>query len=683
MLEAKNITFCYPDVQAPVLEDVSVRVRTGELVALVGPNGSGKTTLARILCGAIKPSSGSVLLDGSSEACGWPLVGYVRQDPFCQLVSELVYDEVAFGLRSLNIPEEEFAARVERALKAVGLTHVRMAQTSELSVGEQQRLALAGVLVAEPKYIVLDEPTAFLDVVARTRFIALLQELVASGTGIILVTHRKEEIALADKVCCVGNGAQNEGSQSGESSQRPSFDLLGKTSGAALCLNDVTIVRGEVTALQSVSLRALPGRITLLAGCSGSGKSTTAQLLAGTLEPTSGQATYGDKPIAVGSVGLCMQRAQDQLFCNTILEDVAFGPLNDGLGEVEATGRAQEALALMDVPEQLWQRHSMSLSGGERRRVAIACLLAMDYGAYIFDEPMASLDERGQEKIAALVRMLADAGKTVLVISHDVGESLSWADDAIVLQVGRVVYEGPAEDFPTYEYGLPFVEPSQRELRAGWLRSVPAGAQVLLLIMVTALVFLTSSPLLVGLYAVVALALLLASGAKWREAFQNLRGMVVVLLFAFAANAFILDGTGDVPLVGPLSLSTHGVALGVRAVLRIVALVLWVGVVARSTTTEEVAHALLTPLRLLGGKKSALVRNLTTITMLSLRTLPFCIEEFGRIEQAQRIRKAPLGKGSLQNRISSWISVIVPMVVAVMQHGDDVAEALNDRGYGG
>ncbi len=206
MLEVVDAGVGYGDVE--VLSGASLSVDPGELVALVGDNGCGKSTLGRVMCAAQLVDEGSVVVDGHDPSVSElerlrvrALVGRVCQDPVDQIVSSLVFDEVAFGPRNLGLDDAEVERRVLAALDLVGIPSFADRVTTELSGGQQQRIALAGVLAMHPTYLVLDEPTAQLDSSARAGLRDLFSRLAhESHMGIVLITHDFAEIARADRV---------------------------------------------------------------------------------------------------------------------------------------------------------------------------------------------------------------------------------------------------------------------------------------------------------------------------------------------------------------------------------------------------------------------------------------------------------------------------------------------------
>lgn len=216
-------------------------------------------------------------------------------------------------------------------------------------------------------------------------------------------------------------------------------------------------------ALCDVSLEVGRGELTLVLGATGSGKSTLLRVASGLLAPDSGSVAADDEPMsrsfAPGAVGLVFQDAEAQLFADTVLQDVEFGPLNLGVAQSDAAQRAVEALAAVGIdPEAFGPRSPFTLSGGEARRVAIAGVLAMRPRYLLLDEPTAGLDAPGRALVRELIeRARADVG--IVVVSHAAEEFLGAADRVVLLSGGRSVWYGPADDLiadpsPFSEAGL-------------------------------------------------------------------------------------------------------------------------------------------------------------------------------------------------------------------------------------
>ncbi|MBM6676565.1 ABC transporter ATP-binding protein [Olsenella uli] len=431
MIELRDVSFSY-DGLTPALDHVSLTVGPGERVALLGPNGSGKSTLGRLANGSLVPDAGEVLVDGEREGLA-RLVGYVRQDPRNQIVSAVVSDEVAFGPRNLGLPREEVLDRVDEALSACGIEGLRDRVTSELSGGQQQLVAIAGVLAMHPRYLVLDEATSMLDRKTRARVARIVEEAAARGVGVLEITHRP--LAAPDRAVRLEGGrlvATSSGLEVPACPPRPRTPVDGNVlSGSGL-----TVSYGDVAALTDVSLEAWG--VTLLTGPSGAGKTTLARVLTGVLAPDAGEATLSGRPVRAGDVGLAFQRSEDQLFCETVLDDIAYGPRARGLSEEGALAAAREAAASLGIGEDLLDRSPFELSGGQMRRVALAGVVAGRPGAYVLDEPTAGLDARGIADLRRLVCDLANDGASVVIITHDPEEWLPCANAVVRLEGGRV-----------------------------------------------------------------------------------------------------------------------------------------------------------------------------------------------------------------------------------------------------
>jgi len=206
----------------------------------------------------------------------------------------------------------------------------------------------------------------------------------------------------------------------------------------------------EQSALDGVSLTVEPSTLTLVLGPTGSGKSTMLRLGAGLLDPTSGRVLVGDSGTgdtpSPGTVGLVLQRPETQLFAETVLGDVAFGPMNLGLDRDQASEAAREALISVGMDPGLFgDRSPFTLSGGEARRVALAGVLALKPRFLLLDEPTAGLDATGRHALHEAIRGVRD-GAGVVVVSHDAEEFLGVADQVLVLTEGRAHFFGTRDE---------------------------------------------------------------------------------------------------------------------------------------------------------------------------------------------------------------------------------------------
>ncbi|HEK9991382.1 TPA: energy-coupling factor transporter ATPase [Streptococcus equi subsp. zooepidemicus] len=209
----------------------------------------------------------------------------------------------------------------------------------------------------------------------------------------------------------------------------------------------------EGRALFDVNLDILDGSYTAFIGHTGSGKSTIMQLLNGLHLPTSGKVTVAGKAITNQSknkdikpirkqVGLVFQFPESQLFEETVLKDVAFGPQNFGVSQKEAESLAREKLTLVGISEDLFGKNPFELSGGQMRRVAIAGILAMQPDILVLDEPTAGLDPKGRKELMSLFKSLHQSGMTIVLVTHLMDDVANYADFVYVLEAGKIILSG-------------------------------------------------------------------------------------------------------------------------------------------------------------------------------------------------------------------------------------------------
>jgi energy-coupling factor transport system ATP-binding protein len=213
MIELSDVHYRYPRATVDALCGITLHIQESGFVAIMGSNGSGKSTLARCLNGLIFPDSGVVTVDGLRTSDEGSLrevrrrVGMVFQDPNLQMTAVTVERELAFGLENLGVDPGEMHTRVDKQLAEFGLARYRREQPSSLSGGEKQRLAIACVLLLEPRYLVLDEPTSLISAVSRRALMDLALKLQREkGMGVVLITQFPQEALLADRLLVLEGG---------------------------------------------------------------------------------------------------------------------------------------------------------------------------------------------------------------------------------------------------------------------------------------------------------------------------------------------------------------------------------------------------------------------------------------------------------------------------------------------
>ena len=213
ILQAKNVSYAYEEGEGLAISDINLSFRRGEMTAILGHNGSGKSTLAKLLNGLYIPTAGTVTVCGMDTALDdntWEIrkkAGMVFQNPDNQLVASIVRDDVAFGLENIGVPTEEMPARIEAALKAVGMLDFIDRAPHMLSGGQKQRIAIAGILAMQPQTLVLDEPAAGLDPKGRDQILSIIREMHDQGKTILMVSHSMDDIAdLATRIVVMQDG---------------------------------------------------------------------------------------------------------------------------------------------------------------------------------------------------------------------------------------------------------------------------------------------------------------------------------------------------------------------------------------------------------------------------------------------------------------------------------------------
>jgi len=213
LISFRSVSFAYPGATEPAVRAVTLEVRDGEMLAVVGANGSGKSTLGRLANALLLPTAGTVSVDGVATASpqgtrqARQRVGMVFQNPDASIVSASVEEDVAFALENRALPRHVIADRVERALDLLGLVDHRQAHPLELSTSDRARLGLAGVVIGDPRYLIMDEATAYLDAADRAALLQAVQELrAATGMGVVLITHLMDEALAADRVAVLAGG---------------------------------------------------------------------------------------------------------------------------------------------------------------------------------------------------------------------------------------------------------------------------------------------------------------------------------------------------------------------------------------------------------------------------------------------------------------------------------------------
>jgi len=474
MIRISNVTVTYDEQSA--LQTINLQVPAGQCLLVTGPTGCGKSTLANLLTGLI-PHALPARIQGHVWVAGMEVsqhsvaelagsVGAVFQNPNTQLFHLRVDDEVSFGPRNLGWSEDLVRERVEWALSAVGLEGMEAMKPADLSGGQKQRLAIACVLVMKPRILVLDEPTASLDVPGTQQLIATLQALrYEQDLTIVLFEHRLAEVLrLVDRVVILDQGRivadgipvevlsdrkmmRHLGLRRPTNEPPVHWDELVQPNGRfpqgvdpLLSLEAVHAGYGNDEVLHDVNLTLYPGEFVALVGDNGSGKSTLAQVAAGLIKPCRGKVRFrtGVRPKAGLDVALLFQDPTEQLLTDLVDEEVALGPRNF---EVFQAAQHLQTLEETDLVE-LRHRRPITLSAGQQQRTALAACLALRPCLLILDEPTLGQDWAHMEQLMDFLKTLNQQGTTVLLITHDFKLVYRYAQRVILIEQGTISLQG-------------------------------------------------------------------------------------------------------------------------------------------------------------------------------------------------------------------------------------------------
>jgi energy-coupling factor transport system ATP-binding protein len=453
MIALDRVTYTYPFQDRPAVRNISLDVKPGEAVLLTGASGCGKSTLIRLINGLCPHFfagrlEGRVLVSGQENA-GRRLdeiaadVGTLFQDPEQQFFATTVGDEIAFTHEWRETDPDRIQARIDTVTERFNLASLLNRSLHDLSEGEKQKVALAAIISTAPRALALDEPSANLDPEAAVHLAGHLKALKADGLAIVIVDHRLYWLEdVVDRVVVMAEGgiaAMGDYALAADPVLRASAGLRlhrvpdprpGLPSSADISFQADTdapiqveglrfAYRGGEDLYQGASF-ALPRGVTALLGENGSGKTTLARLLTGLSRMRSGRIWVNGEAIQARQLlrqaSIVLQNTDHQLHMKTVRTELATATPH--LAGHLLAERVDHFLSRFGLAE-LAERHPLSLSGGEKQRLVIACGMIKQPAILILDEPTSGLDGRNMTLIAEAVGRTADRGACVLLITHD------------------------------------------------------------------------------------------------------------------------------------------------------------------------------------------------------------------------------------------------------------------------
>ncbi|MFC5650072.1 DUF3744 domain-containing protein [Paenibacillus solisilvae] len=520
IISIQDVTYTYPRVKHPTIRQINLDIYPGEKILIAGPSGSGKSTLARCINGLIPHSykgelQGAVMIDGK-PITEMPIVeisekvGTILQDPEGQFIGLSVAEDVAFGLENREVPQREMEVQVKAALERVGMVQYMDGSPQELSGGEKQKVALAGILTIDPEVLLLDEPLANLDPVSGLQMMELMERIhKQAGKTVIIVEHRIEDVIAygVDRIVLMVDGAivadlpaaqmLSSGLLKEAGIRHPLYLEALHQVGCSYTADDLPLRVDEVDVeetapivsrwlsngeneasieaasghdrntdetlpiisfhgvhfgyephvqvLSEVSFAIQPGERVALLGHNGAGKSTLSQLMLGMYQPTKGSIAINGKNASGMNIaergrqiGYVMQNPNHMLSQDTVLAEILLGPKHSGFSQEEIGRSVDHALAICDLAGyRNWP--ISALSHGQKKRLTIASVLAMNPKLLLLDEPTAGQDYRHYREMMAFIDGLSKQGIALVMVTHDMHLAMEYTDRALVLSKGRIV----------------------------------------------------------------------------------------------------------------------------------------------------------------------------------------------------------------------------------------------------
>ncbi|MFA6376312.1 MAG: ATP-binding cassette domain-containing protein [Candidatus Paceibacterota bacterium] len=501
-ISIKNLSYSYPGNKDKVLDNINLEIPQGGFFVLAGPSGSGKSTLLMLMRGFSQEFGGKIegkIFVGGLDVCAIQIaelgstIGIVFQNPGLQLHQLKVFDEIMSAGMYRGFPFGECKQKTEKLIKEVVGEDIGQCSPEELSGGQKQKVALAAALMFDAPVLLLDEPFSFLDGGAKQEFLDILVNLNKQGKTIIVVTHDVGLVApWATQMAVIDHGHILK---SGNAAEVIYSDQMAKTSGVPLFVEmakqakikerplswqkfpsgDVAVNKfrqkyvkahqnseislslenvgfsypGGKFGLKNISCDFYRGEIFGFVGVNGSGKSTLVKVVSGFLKIKTGKIMIGGEEITnlasekrARRIGYSTQDPLDMFFESTVLGEVSAGPKFLHLDGI----RKRAEVILNDFSLAAYKdRHPDSISGGEKKRLAIADIAINDVDIILLDEPEFGLDQKNWGMVCDYLRRLANRGKTIIIITQDLEAVYCFCDRVGVFCDGEIVAIGRPE----------------------------------------------------------------------------------------------------------------------------------------------------------------------------------------------------------------------------------------------
>lgn len=731
----KDVYFSYDSGKTWILNGINLKIKYGERVVIVGLNGSGKSTLSKILSGLIAPDSGLVQLcgnkvfdldhaDSNAYKIARKSIGTLFQNPEDQIITTISEDDIAFGLENLCVKQSNMNEMILNALESVRMENHRYDDPSDMSGGQQQKIALASTIVTKPKLLIFDEPTSMLDYKSLQYVNSLFDDLQKRGFTIVHITHKFDECVYADRILLVNKGqirdissnelkeyyknaidteyakkCENQPDNEKETDTEKNQDLLqNQTNDETFAIEvsnlNVSYSKHAKHVINNYSLKVKHGEIVAITGENGSGKSTLAKTICGLLKYDSGTVLIQGIPLNAKenktntkklrqTIGYVMQCPEQQLFAQTVFEDVSYGPKNFGLEGEKLNNKVNETLKMLHI-EHLAQFSPFELSGGQQRLVAIAGVLAYNPKILVLDEPSAGLDFESAMRLRKILEDLHKKGITIVLITHDMNEAKALKARIITIKTEK----DDESKKSTIKENRHFTDnihssstsTSNSSSTSPFLSSFDPRVTLISCFILIFSAFRVTNYSQLGILSIATLILTIFARIQFSKLISFLHILISIFIFSSILNIFIVKTGRILFYLFSIPITLDGVNFTILFSTRLsLAMLIGLTVLLTFTPTRltQACASIISPLKVF----KLPTQEIAFIMTLALRFLPTLSKEAKAISIAQTARGGSIKNGSLKKRLQAMTSLIIPGFAGVIRHAYNLGLALDSRCY--
>ena len=731
----KDVYFSYDSGKTWILNGINLKIKYGERVVIVGLNGSGKSTLSKILSGLIAPDSGLVQLcgnkvfdldhaDSNAYKIARKSIGTLFQNPEDQIITTISEDDIAFGLENLCVKQSNMNEMILNALESVRMENHRYDDPSDMSGGQQQKIALASTIVTKPKLLIFDEPTSMLDYKSLQYVNSLFDDLQKRGFTIVHITHKFDECVYADRILLVNKGqirdissnelkeyyknaidteyakkCENQPDKEKETDTEKNQDLLqNQTNDETFAIEvsnlNVSYSKRAKHVINNYSLKVKHGEIVAITGENGSGKSTLAKTICGLLKYDSGTVLIQGIPLNAKenktntkklrqTIGYVMQCPEQQLFAQTVFEDVSYGPKNFGLEGEKLNNKVNETLKMLHI-EHLAQFSPFELSGGQQRLVAIAGVLAYNPKILVLDEPSAGLDFESAMRLRKILEDLHKKGITIVLITHDMNEAKALKARIITIKTEK----DDESKKSTIKENRHFTDnihssstsTSNSSSTSPFLSSFDPRVTLISCFILIFSAFRVTNYSQLGILSIATLILTIFARIQFSKLISFLHILISIFIFSSILNIFIVKTGRILFYLFSIPITLDGVNFTILFSTRLsLAMLIGLTVILTFTPTRltQACASIISPLKVF----KLPTQEIAFIMTLALRFLPTLSKEAKAISIAQTARGGSIKNGSLKKRLQAMTSLIIPGFAGVIRHAYNLGLALDSRCY--